>query len=94
MLQDPPHADYHIELGEVSSYPPGYKENGGVFCHTNPWIMIAEAMMGDSDAAFDYYTRTTTDLLFQYEVPVPPNLYTQAWLNLGEIQNRGLELTK
>ncbi|MCK5067629.1 MAG: SusC/RagA family TonB-linked outer membrane protein, partial [Bacteroidales bacterium] len=43
--------------------------------------------------SFDYYTRTTTDLLFEYEVPVPPNLYTTAWLNLGEIQNSGLELT-
>ncbi len=43
--------------------------------------------------SFDFYTRTTTDLLFQYEVPVPPNLYTLAWLNLGEIQNSGLELS-
>jgi len=42
--------------------------------------------------SFDFYTRTTTDLLFQYEVPVPPNLFTQAWMNLGEIQNSGLEL--
>ncbi len=48
---------------------------------------------GQLFGSFDYYTRTTTDLLFQYEVPVPPNLYTQAWLNLGEIQNSGLELT-
>ena len=43
--------------------------------------------------SFDYYTRTTTDLLFEYEVPVPPNLYSTAWLNLGEIRNSGLELT-
>lgn len=42
--------------------------------------------------SFDFYTRTTTDLLFQYEVPVPPNLYTQSWVNIGEIQNSGLEL--
>lgn len=42
--------------------------------------------------SFDFYTRTTTDLLFQYEVPVPPNLYNQAWLNLGEIKSSGLEL--
>ncbi len=40
-----------------------------------------------------YYTRTTTDLLFEYEVPVPPNLYATAWMNLGEIKNSGLELT-
>ncbi len=57
VLQDPPYADYHLELGEVSSYPPGYKENGGIFCHTNPWIMIAEAMLGNSEKAFDYYKR-------------------------------------
>lgn len=43
--------------------------------------------------SFDFYTRTTTDLLFQYEVPVPPNLFNQAWLNLGEIKSSGLELT-
>jgi TonB-dependent starch-binding outer membrane protein SusC len=43
--------------------------------------------------SFDFYTRTTTDLIFQYEVPVPPNLDNQAWLNLGEIKSSGLELT-
>lgn len=47
---------------------------------------------GSLFGSFDFYTRTTTDLLFEYEVPVPPNLYTQAWLNLGEIRNSGLEL--
>jgi iron complex outermembrane receptor protein len=43
--------------------------------------------------SFDFYTRTTTDLLFQYQVPVPPNLYNQAWLNLGKIKSSGLELS-
>jgi len=57
VLQDPPHAEYHPELGEVSSYPPGYKENGGIFCHNNPWIIIAETLLGNSGRAFDYYTR-------------------------------------
>ena len=42
--------------------------------------------------SFDYYTRTTTDLLWQYQVPVPPNLYNQAWLNLGKLKSSGLEL--
>lgn len=42
--------------------------------------------------SLDFYTRTTTDLLFQYEVPVPPNLYSQSWVNIGEIQNSGIEL--
>ena len=57
MLVQPAFSGYRIELGEISSYPPGYKENGSVFCHTNPWIMIAAAMTGDGDAAFDYYRR-------------------------------------
>jgi cellobiose phosphorylase len=57
MLVQPAFTTYHIELGEISSYPPGYKENASVFCHTNPWVMIAAAMTGDGDAAFDYYRR-------------------------------------
>ena len=57
MLQQPAYATYHLELGEISSYPPGYKENAGVFCHTNPWLMIAEAITGNGDGALDYYLR-------------------------------------
>jgi len=57
MLLQPAFTTYHMELGEISSYPPGYKENASVFCHTNPWVMIAAAMTGDGDAAFDYYKR-------------------------------------
>src|SRR6185437_12196455 len=57
VLLQPAYTRYHLELGEISSYPPGYKENGSVFCHTNPWVMIAEAMAGHGDAAFDYYQR-------------------------------------
>jgi len=58
MLVNPPFSRYHVELGEITSYPPGYKENGGVFCHVNPWIMIAETILGNGEAAFDYYKRT------------------------------------
>ncbi|WP_433057746.1 GH36-type glycosyl hydrolase domain-containing protein [Dactylosporangium sp. CS-033363] len=57
VLQQPAYSSYRLELGEISSYPPGYKENAGIFCHTNPWIMIAEAIVGNGDAAFDYYKR-------------------------------------
>jgi cellobiose phosphorylase len=57
MLLQPAFTTYHVELGEISSYPPGYKENASIFCHTNPWVMIASAMTGDGDAAFDYYQR-------------------------------------
>jgi cellobiose phosphorylase len=55
ILQQPAYSQYYIELGEISSYPPGYKENAGIFCHTNPWIMIGEAMVGRGDKAFGYY---------------------------------------
>ncbi len=57
VLQQPAYSTYHLELGEISSYPPGYKENAGIFCHTNPWIMIAEAIVGSGDRAHDYYSR-------------------------------------
>jgi cellobiose phosphorylase len=57
VLQQPAYSRYYLNLGEISSYPPGYKENAGVFCHTNPWIMIAEALVGRGDMAHDYYTR-------------------------------------
>ena len=56
-LVDPPYEKYHLELGEISSYPPGYKENGGIFCHNNPWIMIAETILGRGDQAFEYYSK-------------------------------------
>jgi cellobiose phosphorylase len=57
VLHQPAYSRYYLHLGEISSYPPGYKENAGVFCHTNPWIMIAEAKVGRGDKAHDYYLR-------------------------------------
>ncbi len=57
VLQQPAFSQYYIHLGEISSYPPGYKENAGIFCHTNPWIMIAETKIGRGDRAYDYYLR-------------------------------------
>lgn len=57
VLNNPPYRDYHIELGEISSYPPGYKENAGIFCHNNPWIMIAETAIGRGERAFEYYKK-------------------------------------
>ncbi len=55
VLQQPPYATYHLELGEVSSYPPGYKENAGVFCHNNPWIHLAQLKLGRAERALEYY---------------------------------------
>lgn len=57
VLLQPAYKEYHLELGEVSSYPPGYKENAGIFCHNNPWIIAAETVVGHGDRAFDLYRK-------------------------------------
>lgn len=57
VLNYPPYKEYHLELGEISSYPPGYKENAGIFCHNNPWIMIAETELDNKERAFDLYKK-------------------------------------
>jgi cellobiose phosphorylase len=57
LLHQPAYSRYYLHLGEISSYPAGHKENASVFCHTNPWIMIAEAKVGRGDKAHDYYLR-------------------------------------
>ena len=58
VLLNPAYTRYHLELGEISSYPPGYKENAGIFCHNNPWLVCAEAELGHGDRAFQVYRRT------------------------------------
>ena len=58
MILQPAYTEYHLELGEVSSYPPGYKENAGIFCHNNPWVSIAETVIGRGDRAFEIYRKT------------------------------------
>ena len=58
VLLQPPYTRYHLELGEISSYPPGYKENAGIFCHNNPWIVCAETELGHGERAFTLYKRT------------------------------------
>ena len=57
VILDPPYKEYHVELGEVSSYPPGYKENGGIFCHNNPWVIIGEVVNGRPQDAFEHYKK-------------------------------------
>ena len=57
-LVAPCYTTYHKELGEITSYPPGYKENGSIFCHNNPWVSIAETLLGNGENAFDIYKRT------------------------------------
>lgn len=57
VLNNPAFTTYHIEYGEISTYPAGYKENAGIFCHNNAWIMCAEAAVGRGDKAFEYYSK-------------------------------------
>lgn len=62
----PAYSTYRIELGEISSYPRGFKENGGIFCHNNPWISIANAIVGNDDEAYAVYERTCPAYVEQY----------------------------
>jgi cellobiose phosphorylase len=57
VLNNPPFTKYYIEYGEISTYPAGYKENAGIFCHNNPWIMIGETILGRGEHAWDYYRK-------------------------------------
>ncbi|HPU08314.1 MAG TPA: glycosyl transferase, partial [Candidatus Atribacteria bacterium] len=57
VLLNPAFTRYYVNLGEISSYPPGYKENASIFCHNNPWVMIAETVIGRGDRAFEYYKK-------------------------------------
>lgn len=58
VLHQPAYTVYHPELGEISSYPPGYKENAGIFCHNNPWIVCAETVLGHGNRAFEVFRKT------------------------------------
>ena len=57
VLQNPAFTKYYIEYGEISTYPAGYKENAGIFCHNNPWIVAGETVIGRGDKAFEYYSK-------------------------------------
>ncbi|NNK76514.1 MAG: glycosyl transferase [Maribacter sp.] len=63
VLNSPAFTKYYIEYGEISTYPAGYKENGGIFCHNNPWIMIGETILGRGDLAYEYYTKIAPSFL-------------------------------
>jgi cellobiose phosphorylase len=79
VLQQPAFTKYYIEYGEISTYPAGYKENSGIFCHNNPWIMIAETLVGNGDQAFEYYRKITPAFLEEISDlhKVEPYVYAQ-----------------
>ncbi|MGQ1910579.1 GH36-type glycosyl hydrolase domain-containing protein [Marinifilum sp. RC60d5] len=57
VLNNPAFTEYKIEYGEISTYPAGYKENAGIFCHNNPWIIIGETLLGRGDQAWEYFRK-------------------------------------
>ena len=57
VLNNPAFTKYVVEYGEISSYPAGYKENAGIFCHNNPWVIIGETVIGRGDRAWDYFRK-------------------------------------
>jgi len=63
VLNNPAFTKYFINMGEISTYPQGYKENAGIFCHNNPWIIISETIVGNGNRAFDYYKKITPSYL-------------------------------
>ena len=63
VILNPAYTSYRLNLGEISSYPPGYKENAGIFCHNNPWVIFAETVMGHGNRAFDLYKKTCPTFL-------------------------------
>ena len=97
VLLQPCYTKYHVELGEITSYPGGYKENAGIFCHNNPWISIAETVIGRGDRAWQVYTRTCPAYLEEIsEVHrTEPYVYSQMIAgkdapNFGEAKNSWL----
>ena len=63
VLNNPPYQGYDKNIGEITSYPPGYKENAGIFCHNNPWIICAETVIGHGNRAFELYKKITPSYL-------------------------------
>ena len=57
VLNNPAYTTYHVEMGEISSYPEGYKENAGIFCHNNPWVIIGMTVAGRGNDAWEHYTK-------------------------------------
>ena len=78
-LNNPAFTKYFVEYGEISSYPAGYKENAGIFCHNNPWIIIGETVLGRGDYAWDYYRKICPSYTEEQSAlhKVEPYVYSQ-----------------
>jgi cellobiose phosphorylase len=79
VLNNPAFTKYFVEYGEISSYPAGYKENAGIFCHNNPWVIIGETVLGRGDQAWEYYRKICPAYTEQNSAlhKVEPYVYSQ-----------------
>ena len=78
VLNNPAYTRYHIEYGEISSYPQGYKENAGIFCHNNPWIIIGEVVNGRAGDAWEHYCKISPAFIEDQTLhKVEPYVYCQ-----------------
>ena len=78
VLNHPAYTTYHVEMGEISSYPAGYKENAGIFCHNNPWVIVGEALAGRGDDAWEHYTKICPAWITDQNLhKVEPYVYSQ-----------------
>ncbi len=84
VLNNPAFTKYYINMGEISTYPAGYKENAGIFCHNNPWIMIGETLVGNGDRAFEYYSKIAPSYLEEISDLHKTEPYTYAQMIAGK----------
>ena len=78
VLNQPAYTRYFIEYGEISSYPQGYKENAGIFCHNNPWVIIGEALAGRAADAWEHYCKISPAFIKDQQLhKVEPYVYCQ-----------------
>ena len=79
VLNNPAFTKYVVEYGEISSYPAGYKENAGIFCHNNPWVIIGETVLGRGDYAWDYFRKICPSYTEEHSAlhKVEPYVYSQ-----------------
>lgn len=78
VLNNPAFTTYHVEMGEISSYPAGYKENAGIFCHNNPWVIIGETVAGRGNDAWEHYTKICPAWITDQELhKIEPYVYSQ-----------------
>ncbi len=78
VLNHPAFTRYYVEMGEISSYPAGYKENAGIFCHNNPWVIIGETVARRGNDAWEHYTKICPAWIEDQQLhKVEPYVYCQ-----------------